>query len=363
MPVNFGSLPIGGAYLGTVPVDRVMLGNNEIWSSAAYPVSGSGQGTIPELGSISIGTHTMKKKGLFRLSGSGTFQTGALQSFTATISGRTVSEGAGLEYTPGPHYIFFQSTQSMNRGDEVRFSLSNFSQTSASGSWTIEELGNYALVNASPDHWFPLKFNDKPYLNRGTKTTELAFETTTKFSDRTNHAYVTRGSKSRLNLQESWSSGWTMCGWFERTGAPPAGGDVLFSRGSPTIGREVRLTSEPNGTDLRLLVNSGSATSMTGLIPESLTQNQWKHVAIVSEIIGGRPRFIVYVNGVAVYQIDAPNNFSFNLDEWVSFGNYSDSNPENSAPFEGNLDDIALWSRPLSSNEVLLIFQNGRIST
>lgn len=359
MPISLGNLVVEGAYLGSEPATRVMLGTTEVWSAGRYPVSNTKTGVLTETSAGALppvlDSHTVTKKGLFRITASLRANNYFLYFRVRGAWGDTF--GQTLE---NERFVSTAWVLSLGEVIELRGSVLTGAPPYELV-WTIEELDTYVLANSSPDHWFPLKFTDSPYQNRGIKTTELAFHTETKFGDRGQHAYIERGSKSRLDLQETWEGSWSMSGWFQRTGTATVDGDVLFARGNPTVGREVRLYADPNGADLRLHINSGSSTSTTALIPGALTTGEWKHIAITSELTGGRPHILVYLDGVAVYETYVANNFPFSLTDWVSFGNYADNTL--SSPFNGNLDDPALWSRTLSSNEVFQIFQNGRIPT
>lgn len=69
-----------------------------------------------------------------------------------------------------------------------------------------------------------------------------------------------------------------------------------------------------------------------------------------------------FVNGTMVRSSNLSsslNNLVFTPDDWASFGNIS---TDSGYPYEGNIDDIAMWSRKLSDVEVAIMYSEGRSS-
>lgn len=212
-----------------------------------------------------------------------------------------------------------------------------------------------ALISSAPDYWYTLDYNDSPYKSYGSRSTVLTFASGS-FHSRGGHAWVA-GAKSKINVQESWSDAkWSASVWLEETGSPTKV-ETLFSRGVTPGGPLISVwTDGSNKLNLDIGENPLHTYPSTATVPAS----GWYHLAVTCEMDNGRNKVTIYVNGVPVEQVVASSAGipSFSPSHYVTFANHA--NPSSNFDFDGNIDDIALWSRTLSPGEVSAIYQGGR---
>ncbi|MHC4595125.1 MAG: LamG-like jellyroll fold domain-containing protein [Planctomycetota bacterium] len=105
--------------------------------------------------------------------------------------------------------------------------------------------------------------------------------------------------------------------------------------------------------------NISSYTSSSGSTPFSIMpKNQWVHLAFTFDGINAT----VYLNGV---DEEGPKPFSIgpNIDAMVEIGYNSNRPTVNERTFHGTLDEIRLYDRPLSEQDVQTLIVGGEINT
>ena len=116
----------------------------------------------------------------------------------------------------------------------------------------------------------------------------------------------------------------------------------------------ILLSSNDGGNDWSIGIKGGLPFIRTGELelstPQQLFSTQWTHLVAVFD--PNRDQCQVYVN-----RVPALLN-SLDLD--VSSSRFVvGADPDGSNPFDGLLDDLRIWNRPISQNEVHLLYGNG----
>jgi len=213
----------------------------------------------------------------------------------------------------------------------------------------------YSVLGA--DYYYPL--TGMSLQNYGVKSTPLTSQAGA-LEDRGNHAWLNK-SQPRIDVTESWSNGWTASAWFEQTGTHTASTGYLFSRGSSERGAAIFIcTISSSPSDLYWRLDDGTTllgwTSEASILPTS----GWFHFAVTAEYVDPNYRLRFFVNGTMVRSstlIADLDNLVFAPDDWASFGNTSTASDY---PYEGNIDDIAMWPRKLTDAEVASLYVEGR---
>ena len=99
---------------------------------------------------------------------------------------------------------------------------------------------------------------------------------------------------------------------------------------------------------------------MTGadyfIIPEDINEvGSWFHIVIVRNEAASK--LIYYLNGILLDQIDYPAGTYTNTGLPIFIGE-SNCMPDINANFNGYIDDIGIWDRPLSNSEVNQLYQS-----
>jgi hypothetical protein len=143
-------------------------------------------------------------------------------------------------------------------------------------------------------------------------------------------------------------------GWIK-----PNFGWTLLSRGDDTLVSDPYTLGFTSVSDLRLIFRivdaSGQYLSLTA--PESLATNVWVHVAATLD--GGAGIASIYVNGQVVAQTNTvlrPKGPLTGANPSLCIGNAPGTT---GFPFDGLIDEIALYSRALSQTEIQSIYNAG----
>ena len=218
----------------------------------------------------------------------------------------------------------------------------------------------FALPKSRPDYWYSLENGGHSY-NRGTRDIPLGFESGA-FSNRSEHVWVA-GAKSRINMDEPWNGVFTVAAWFQQTGSFDKD-NYLFSRGQGTTGAELEVVKSATDNRIAVRIRSSSQSDWVYTPTGSVSPSEWFHLAVTSEVVSGRNYHRYYINGVEVYSFHWSSShtpLAFAASDWMSVANMSSTQTSENAPFNGNMDDVAVWTRTLSASEVGRIYSQGRI--
>ena len=116
----------------------------------------------------------------------------------------------------------------------------------------------------------------------------------------------------------------------------------------------ILLSSNDGGNDWSLGIKGGLPFIRTGELelstPQQLFSSQWIHMVAVFD--PNRDQCQVYVDGVPALLKSMDLDVSSSR---LVIG----ADPDGSNPFDGLLDDLRIWNRPISQDEVNLLFGNG----
>ena len=228
------------------------------------------------------------------------------------------------------------------------------------GSSAIEAWSSSLYWASGADYYYPL--TGMSLQNEGVKSTPLTSQAGA-LADRGNHAWLAK-STPRIDVTESWSSGWTASAWFEQTGTHSKSTAYLFSRGSAAKGASIYIvTSDSSPRKLNWRLDDG--TTLLNWVSEDniLPTSGWFHFAVTAQYVSPNYTLRFFINGTMVRESklsSSLNNLVFAPDDWASFGNSSTGIDD--FPYEGNIDDMAMWPRKLTDAEVAAIYAEGRSS-
>ncbi len=138
---------------------------------------------------------------------------------------------------------------------------------------------------------------------------------------------------------------------------PRGDGYVIFFRGDHRPGLDPYALSMQGNNRLDFQVTDADGNS--GVVETILAYNVWTHVAATLD--DGTGTMSIYTNGVLAAQTATAVRPFGELDPGqspgIGIGNVSDGG--NNFPFTGDIDEIALYNRALSSTEIAAIYNAG----
>ena len=152
----------------------------------------------------------------------------------------------------------------------------------------------------------------------------------------------------------------TICLWFRQLESNQSENQWrLFSYGGNTAGAGFGIFNNIASQGDRLGIDIGNSYVIYELIP---TLNQWHHLAVVySTVFGNSVADVkVYLDGWPLYEISGSLNFNVLLetgtDNFFSLGQNPNFLPDH---FQGDIDDVGIWSQALGQNEILGLYWAG----
>ncbi len=220
------------------------------------------------------------------------------------------------------------------------------------------QVPSYVPTNGLVGYWpFTGNANDISG-NANSGTNNGATLTTDRFGN-SNSAYSYNGSGSYINIPNStslqFSGGITFSVWFNATNNPVGAVDstsYLMSKGSD--GLATSWISFVDTASISLLIYSNSNTlSNVATVPSSqliISTNQWYNATFTFDGTNAR----AYINGQLESTVASTYTQFSNIYD-LKFGRRHTSG----FPyfFNGKLDDIGVWNRALTSNEILGLYQ------
>lgn len=130
----------------------------------------------------------------------------------------------------------------------------------------------------------------------------------------------------------------TMSAWIKPDGSQNDWSGIIFNRSGSTIaGLSVRSTDE-----LRYHWNGGEYNWESGLF---ITPDEWNHVALVIE----PTQVTIYLNGIA-----STRSRTHSIEEFDGITRIGSDASSGSRTFDGQIDEVCVWSRALSQDEIRL---------
>ena len=190
-------------------------------------------------------------------------------------------------------------------------------------------------------------------------------EVDTAFELNGNNNYILVNPSAPSNLDVGQGSGLTFEEWIKPANLPAE--QILFeyervlgSEDGADIGMALAIHAAGSGGILYAnLVDTNDGSHILALPAGVLTSGNWQHIAMTYDKASGLAAF--YVNGIVVttenFGTFTPQTSFTNLTLGAHTFFGSESSP--SVPYAGGLDEISLYNRALSSNEIAAIFQAG----
>lgn len=144
----------------------------------------------------------------------------------------------------------------------------------------------------------------------------------------------------------------TLSAWFKPTDEPESGWGRIISKGDTGTGDDyalVHVGSGANDEKLQFRVNTGSGSQPYS--SSKLTMNEWTHVVGVWD--GSTAQ--IYINGVADNSSPITGTLQ-NSGQPLTFGEHNNSTTRG---IKGHVDDPRVYSRALSAQDVLTIYNQG----
>jgi hypothetical protein len=215
--------------------------------------------------------------------------------------------------------------------------------------------------------YYPFDGNANDASGNGTNATVVNAVLCSDRFGYTNQAYLFNGTNSWLQTTNFWpvtgTNAVTVSCWIYYEGGIPQpyaestmvnwGGNVIF--GSRF---EFRLldNSGLNIPGIATLSLDGCGSGSTALA--SIYGCVWTHLVAVKPLAGGLNDTVFYVNGVRVPIVQQSDNsyiFDIVTNDSLTIGRGDSATPER--VFNGAIDDVRIYNRALSSNEVAQLYQ------
>ncbi|MCH8148928.1 MAG: hypothetical protein IH987_13275, partial [Planctomycetes bacterium] len=162
------------------------------------------------------------------------------------------------------------------------------------------------------------------------------------------------GAGSDASIDDMWAGGGTFAAWCFIEGA----GETNFGRFADkasdvdaTVGWAIQMN---NGTtSIRLEAGFSTTRGIWNSGTNSVSANSWYHVAVVYDSDSAANDPLIYINGVSKTVTNStPPVGTYNTDAAIALriGNFAG---DTTRTFDGSLDDIRIYSRELSTGEIV----------
>ncbi len=197
--------------------------------------------------------------------------------------------------------------------------------------------------------WWP--FNGNANDESGNGNNGVVYASTVLTTDRYNvlsKAYLFNGTTQSAIINSlqltNTTTGLAASVWFNSNIAlNTSAGHRMFISGTNNIPYQFAYNN--GGIDLELYNSSGALTVYT--IPITFLANTWNHVVFSTNT---NSSILIYINGVMYNAGNAPSSFRSTSNSKYMFG--LSSSAFWPVPFNGKLDDIGIWNRALTQQEV-----------
>ena len=163
-----------------------------------------------------------------------------------------------------------------------------------------------------------------------------------------NPGHVLVPASSTLNV--GLGSGFTIGAWINPTTTTPIGRPIV--EWAVPGGYGVHLFTWNSGAVYGNIINAGGGNNVLQSAAGVLTVNQYQHVALRYDKASGFGS--LFVNGVNVAELNF-GSFTAKTDTDMRIGFRPDTSPFGPLPFLGQIDEVTLYNRALSNNEILTL--------
>lgn len=225
---------------------------------------------------------------------------------------------------------------------------------------------NTSLADGLIGHWtFDGKdVTDKVYDHSGNGNDGYfvgSATSTAKTIGKLGQALSFNGSSNRVNLGNILNMGesdFSISAWVRSTSTAVGNNNgIIYKRGtagSPNVGYALRM---PNGTFNFHIADGTNFQNVTAGSSGAYNNGEWHHVVAVADR-GSEMR--VYINGLLVNS--AVETTVGNIDSSIplAIGSLTTTGSDTFHPFLGDIDDVRIYTRVLSANEVKQLYNLGR---
>ena len=215
----------------------------------------------------------------------------------------------------------------------------------------FSQVPSYFPTNGLVGYW-PFNGNANDQSGNGNNGTVNGATLTTDRFGNSNSSYEFNGTSNKINFGSSQSlinlSNFTYSVWINRSTNCANDGIIISNYGGNWAGNLLfgKLTGSGN-TQIRLHKLNQTTGSETGIV-----DNQWINLVAVKDINSIK----IYKNGVLIQTTDLTNFVSINNTSFpfvIGGGGWGNSNY-----FMGKVDDLGVWNRALSQQEITTMY-NG----
>jgi hypothetical protein len=225
-----------------------------------------------------------------------------------------------------------------------------------------QNVPNYVPTNGLVG-WWPFNNNANDESGNGNNGTVNGATLTSDRNGNVNKAYSFDGINDQINIPSSNSivnfpNGQSISFWMKISAYPVDGKEhyIIDKTGASGTAKyyQVCISDYLNSDVLFYRYGESQSVSSQGtLMPFSnILLNQWIHVCYITDLTSTK----TYLNGVLFQTYNMYSSIGQNIDPLI-FGNTSLVNPTNS-PYNGQLDDIGIWNRVLTPQEVTALYNS-----
>jgi hypothetical protein len=200
--------------------------------------------------------------------------------------------------------------------------------------------------------------------NDGTASSGVTYGATGKYNTNAlsfngSTGYVDVANESDFDFERT--SSFSGCAWINLDTTSLQSQTIVskLSGSSPYTGWEFGAYDPTGGSDgLQFyLINTYVTNNISVYVPNVLSTNTWYHACFTYDGSGAASGVKLYLNGVSLSPTILYNNLSASIlnDKPVQIGMRDSS----SWPFDGTIDEVALFSRVLSPEEILTHYKRG----
>jgi hypothetical protein len=208
--------------------------------------------------------------------------------------------------------------------------------------------------------WWPFNGNANDESGNGNNGTVNGATLTTDRFGVANKAYSFNGLTNTITIGNSaafnFTNGQTISFWFNISSFPGSNESIVFSQqtssSTSAIGFNVSITA---GGNLNYRIGNGSSTTFAGCVNNSVNLNQWYHV--ICQIQNGQ--ISVYLNAQITCANNQPNAIVGSPGIPMIIGDDTWGAGNNAPNYNGKLDDIAIYNRALTQQEIINLYTNS----
>ena len=194
---------------------------------------------------------------------------------------------------------------------------------------------------------------DAPGAVAGTQSLSLT-ETSANTSGNYNAAKLNRTFTS---LQLDVNGSWSITGWFKRSGSTNDD-DFIFHLGNGDgFGGGHELYLYGNGPSNLTLHNYEAGFQTANLVNAGATRDTWHHFAVVHN--NPTDTLTLFLNGGLVGTDPDAGISSLNQSAPIVFGGHTNNGFQTGRYFDGNLDDLAVYSGLLNQDQITFLAAGG----